>query len=77
MVNKPLLTMKIEVLEAQAVVNFIDGVNLKLLKNKDVIEINKALVKKLLEIDEEMQMRRIGVWEESKKADQDGNPNQQ
>lgn len=69
--------MKIEVLEAKAVVNFIEGVDLKLLKNEDVIEINKVLVKKLLEIDEEMQMRRIGVWEESKKADQDGNPNQQ
>lgn len=76
---KALVTMRIEVLEAHAVVNFINKINIEDLSFVDLTKINEVLDKKRAETSMELYKRKIQKSEEKeiKKADQDGNPNQQ
>ncbi len=69
MLEKPLITLKIEVLEFKEVANFIIGVQLDQLTDEELKTLYSVLDLKKRDTETEMYIR--------KKADQDGRPNQQ
>lgn len=59
MVSKPLLTMKIEVLEMRAVVDFINKVNPRELSDNDLLDFAEMLDRKKAEANMERFRRRV------------------
>lgn len=57
--GEPLITMRIEVLDARAVTDFIKQIDPKKLKDEEVLTIAKALDKKLAEVSMEKWRREL------------------